>query len=100
MGAGRDMARDRVAGLDVKGFGVLHSRSLRIAMGKHELCHPVSQRRLADALRAADQPGVRNAPAAIGIQQRHLGIAMAEPGGRFARMRGRDVLLYLTGAHA
>ena len=49
---------------------------------------------------AADQPGVRNAPAAIGIQQRHLGIAMAEPGGGLARMRRRDVLLDLTGAHA
>ena len=41
-----------------------------IAMGKHEPRHPVGQRRLADALRAADQPGVRNAPAAIGVQQR------------------------------
>ena len=37
-------------------------------MGEHEARHAIGQRRLADALRAADQPGMRNAPAAIGIR--------------------------------
>src|SRR5215510_3163214 len=49
--------------------------------------HPIRQRRLADAARAADQPGVRNATAAIGFEQRLLGLAMAEQHGGLAWMR-------------
>ena len=69
-------------------------------MREHEARHAIGQRRLADALRAADQPGMRNAPAAIGIEQRRLGLAMAEQIGRFARMPDRRFLLGLARAHA
>ena len=69
-------------------------------MGEHEPRHPIGQRRLADTLRPADQPGMRNAPAAIGVQQGHLGIAMAEQRRGFARMHSRDLRFDLTGAHA
>src|SRR5947208_1641827 len=44
--------------------------------------------------------GVRNAPAAIGIQQRRLGLAVAEQIGRFAGMTGRRFLPGLARAHA
>ena len=98
--AGGDLARDRAAGLDVKLLGALHRRRQGVAVGEHEPRHAIGQRRLADALRAAKQPGVRNASAAIGVQQRHLGIAMTEPRAGFARMRCCDVLLDLAGAHA
>ena len=71
-----------------------------IAMREHEPRHPIGQRRLADALRAADQPGMRNTPAAIGVQQRRLGLAMPEQRGGLARMRDGDLRFDLTGAHA
>ncbi len=47
-------------------------------MGEHETRHAIGQRRLADALRADDQEGVRHAAAAIGGKQRRLGGGMAE----------------------
>ena len=49
---------------------------------------------------AADQPGMRNTPAAIGIEQCPFGIVMAEQGGGFARMRRRRIWFDLAGAHA
>jgi hypothetical protein len=55
-----------IVGIDRKRRRALHSRRLRMAMGQHEARHAIGQRRLADALRAADQPGVRDLPAAIG----------------------------------
>ena len=69
-------------------------------MREHEPRHAIGQRRLADALRAADQPGMRNAPAAIGVQQRRLRLAMPEQIGRLARMPDRGLLLGLARAHA
>ena len=57
---------------------VLHRRRRRIGMRQHEARHPIGQRRLADAALAADQPGMRHAPAAIGVEQRLLGLGMAE----------------------
>src|SRR5258708_34501339 len=69
-------------------------------MAEHKARHPIGQRRLADALRAADQPGVRNPPAAIGVQQRRLGLAMAGKRAGLARMRHADLRFDLTGAHA
>src|ERR1700675_4485809 len=100
MGAGRDVAGDRIGRVDEKRLGALHLGAKRIAMGEHEARHPIGQRRLADAGRAPDQPGMRNAPAAIGIQQGGLGLAMPEQRSGFARMGDRDLRLDLTGAHA
>ena len=100
MGARRDMARDRIGRINVQCLGALHIRCKGIAMREHEPRHSVGQRRLADALRAPDQPGMRNTPAAIGLQQCRLGFAMPEKCGRLARMGDGDPRFDLTGAHA
>ncbi len=60
-------------------------------MGEHEPRHAVGERRLADAARAADQPGMRHASAAIGVEQRLLGLGMAEEDGGLARMRATQL---------
>ena len=100
MGAGGDMASHRMRRIDLQRFGALHLGCQRIAMREHEPRHPIGQRRLADALRAADQPGMRNPPAAIGVQQRQFGLAMPEQRHGFARMRDGSGCLSLAGAHA
>src|SRR4051794_11475643 len=69
-------------------------------MREHESRHPISQRCLADALRAADQPGMRNAPAAIAIEQRCLRRAMPEQFAGLARAPDRDLIFGLARAHA
>src|SRR6516165_11720878 len=69
-------------------------------MGKDKARHSVGERRLADALRAPDQPGVRNAPASICVQQGCFLIAMTEQDGRLTRMRNGDLRFNLTRAHA
>ena len=66
----------------------LHRRGARIGMREHEARHAIGQRRLADARRPADQPGMVDTAAAIGLEQRPLGLVMAEQNGRLARMRG------------
>ena len=77
---------------------LLHRRRRRIGMRQHEPRHAIGQRRLADAGLAADQPGVRDAAAAIGVEQRLLGLGMAEQRGGLARMRqGVFVLGSLAG---
>ena len=55
----------------------LDLRSGRIRMSKDEAGEAVGERRLADALGADEQQGVRHASAAIGGQQRGLGVGMA-----------------------
>ena len=100
MGAGRDMVRDRVGRINPKPVGALHIGGERIAMRQHESCHAIGQRRLAYSCRTSDQPSVRNAPAAVGIQQCRLGFTMPEQLRSFARMNGCDLRLDLTGAHA
>src|SRR5215218_7217361 len=100
MGAGGDLARDGIIRIERERLGPLHRRRHGLGIREYEAGHAIGQRRLADALRAADQPGMRNAPAAIGFEQGHLGIAMAEPGGGFTRMRRRNALLDLARAHA
>src|SRR5207248_11155823 len=72
----------------------------RIAMSEHEARHAIGQCRLADTLRAADQPGMRNAPATISIEQGRLALAMPEEIGGLARMLDRNFLFDLAGAHA
>src|SRR6185312_3878424 len=69
-------------------------------MGQHEARHAIGERRLADALLSPDQPGMGNAPAAIGIEQCRLRLAMPEQDGGLARMRHRDLGFDLARAHA
>ena len=61
MGLGRDLARD-VIGADRRASVSARCTDRRqwIGVGEHEPRHAIGQRRLADALRAADQPGMRN----------------------------------------
>ena len=66
----RDAPRHRMIGVDVQRFRGLHRRRARIGMGEHEARHAVGERRLADAGRTRDQPGMREASAAIGVEQR------------------------------
>ncbi len=100
MGAGRDMARDRIGRINPKRLGALHVGRQWIAMREHEPRHAIGQGRLADPCRPPDQPGVRNTPAAVGIQQRRLGLAMSEQRGSFARRDGCKLRFDLTSAHA
>ena len=100
MRTSRDLARDGIIRIERKRLGALHRRRHGVGIREHEAGHAIGQRRLADALRTADQPGMRNAPAAIGIEQCHLGLAMAEQIGRFAGMPDRHFLLGLARAHA
>src|SRR5262249_2715615 len=57
-----------------------------IRMREHEARHAKGQCRLADALRTANQPGMRDTARAIGIEQRVLRIAMTEQHGCLTRM--------------
>ena len=65
-----DAARDRMVGVDRERGRLLHLRRGRIGMRQHEARETIGQRRLADAGRAADQPGMRNAPALVACEQR------------------------------
>ena len=100
MGAGRDQPGGRLGRIDRQRRGALHSGGPRIAMSQHEPCHAVGERCLADALRAADQPGMRHPRASIAIKQRALGIVVSEQRGVLAGMQHRHLRLDLTGAHA
>ena len=94
------MARGRRVRIDGERFGALHGRAERVAMGEHEARHAIGQRCLADALRAADQPGMRDPPALVGGKQRSLRLAVSEQHGSLARMGRRDLGLGLSRAHA
>src|SRR6266700_6323975 len=100
MGARGDKPRHRMVRIDPQRLGVLHVGGLRIAVGQHETRGPVGQRRLADALRTTDQPGVGNPAAAIGVQERSLGFAMTEQNAGLARRADRDFLFDLARTHA
>ena len=78
MGPRRDLVRHRVGWIDPERLRALNQGQKRIAIREHEARHAVGQCRLANALRAADQPGMRDSPAAIGVQQGRLGLAMPE----------------------
>src|SRR5690242_16637496 len=86
--------------IDRQRSGGPHGRRIGITVGEHETRHPVGERRLADALRSPEQPGMRDATAAIGIEQRRLSLAMPEQRSGFARMPDRNLLLDLARAHA
>ena len=87
------MTRNGVVAIDFQALGALCVFRQRITMGEHEARHAIGQRRLADALRTADQPGMRNASAAVGSQQRGLSLAMPEQSGGFARMWDNNLRL-------
>ena len=67
--------------------GRRHRPARRIGMGEQEAGEAIGERRLADALGAADQPGMVHAAAAIGVEQRALGRRVAEPLGPLLRRR-------------
>ena len=67
---------DMIGWIDKQRLCALHGRTQGVAMPEHEARHPIRQGGLANTLGAADQPGVRYAPAAISAQQRRLGLAM------------------------
>src|SRR5262249_10807778 len=82
LGLDRDAPGNRVIGVDVERFRRLNRRHARIGMGEDEARHAIGERRLADAGRPADQPGVRETRAPIGREQRALRLRMAvEDGG-------------------
>ena len=57
---------------------VLHGLRRRIGMREHKARKAVGQCRLADPGEAADQPGMRDAAAAIGVEHRRFGVGMPE----------------------
>ena len=81
------MPRRRIVWIDVKVGGFAHALGVRIGVGEHEPGETPGERRLADALRAADQPGVGETPVTIGRQQFRLGGRVADERLRVARMR-------------
>jgi hypothetical protein len=92
MGTGRDLPRRRVLRVDRKRRA---AGRRRVAMGEEEARDPIGERRLADALRAADQPGMVKAPGSERIEERRLGLAMAEERRLLARMRRAGELVRL-----
>ena len=99
VGPGSDPSCHGVRGIDGKRFSSTHCGRRRIGMAQHESRDPVGESRLADAFQSADQPGMVDAPAAVGVEQGQLGVAMAEPGGGLARM-GRLCRFALVGLRA
>ena len=82
-----DTARHRAVRRHGERRRLLHRRRRRIGMRQHECRHAIGQRRLADPRLAADQPGVRDAAALVGFQQRLLGLGVAEQRRGLARVR-------------
>src|SRR5687767_2354704 len=85
--------------IDRKRARELHFLAVRIRMRQHEARHAVSQRRFSDAARPADQPGVRDPAAAIGLEQYALCLRMPEQLLGFAWMQAVTGLLVIIGAH-
>ena len=65
------------------------SAALRIGMRQHEAREAIGQASPCRCRAAADQPGMRHAPALIGVEQRLLGLGMAEQRVGLARQLGR-----------
>ncbi len=81
------LPRRGTGGIDLKCLRTQHARTLRVGVGQHESRDPPGESRLADALRSADDPGMRHAPRAIGIEERSLGRRVTDKAHRLARMR-------------
>ncbi len=84
---GGDPARHRMFGIDGQRRRRCNIGRRRIGMSEHEARHAIGQRRLADALRAGDQKGVRHAAGAISGQQGGFRGRLAEQHAGRARMR-------------
>src|SRR3974377_646743 len=100
MGAQGDVARDRLIRVDRERLRALNTVGQPVAMAQDETSHAIGKGCLADALRAPDQPGVRDAPALVGIEQGALGLAMPKQLGSLARMWRAELGLGLLRAHA
>ena len=100
MGARRNTACDRISRIHLQAFRAGNFVGERIGVGEHETRHSVGERRLTYALRAADQPGVWNSPASIGVEQGYFRVTMTEQGGGFAGMRNQVLRFGLPRAHA
>ena len=86
MGELSDEPRRRMAGRDVEIARLADGGLGRIGIGEHETGKPPGERRLADALAAADQPGVGETALAIGGEQFLFGGLMADQRSHMARM--------------
>ena len=72
----------------------LCARCRRFGMREHEPRHAVGERRLADAARPADQPGMRHAASAVGFKKCLFCAGMSVKRERLARMRGGGVIAH------
>jgi len=82
-----DAVRDRMLPRNRERLRRLHVGRRGVRMREHETRHAIGQRRLADAGRSADQPGMRHAPAAVGVQHLLLGVGVAMEREDVARVR-------------
>ena len=78
--------RRRMVRLDIEVKRLAHRLRSRIGVGEHEAGEPPGERRLADSLPAADQPGVGEAPLAIGRKHFRFGALMTDQRIDMARM--------------
>ena len=84
----RDAARYRMLIRYCKRSRRLHRGRGRVGMRQYIARHAICERRLADAGRTADQPGVRQPAAAIGSEQRARGLGVPEQNRGRPRCRG------------
>ena len=89
MGEPGEQPRRRMSGLDMEVARLLHRLCRRIGIGEQKAGESPGERRLADPLLAADQPGVREAALAIGRQHFRFGALVADQRIDMARMRAR-----------
>ena len=69
MGARGDLMDDRMAGVDGEIDRAGNGRRCRIRAGQDEARQAIGERRLADAFRPLDQPGMVHASRTVGIEQ-------------------------------
>src|SRR5215831_8603709 len=94
MAASGDLAKRRCVGGNLDAGRA--SKEIAAAAGQDEAGEAEGERRLADAARARDQPGMMQAPRLPGAQQSCLGGSVADEDGILARRRDA----YLVGHDA
>jgi hypothetical protein len=82
-----DLAYRRATRRHCQGGRARDLRRFRVGMGEHEAGEAIGKRRLADALRPTDQPGVVHAARAVRVEQHTFGGRIAEPRRLFLRRR-------------
>jgi hypothetical protein len=82
----RDALRDRVIVRHRQRCRVANLRRRRIGMRQYEARHAIGERRLADARRPADQPGVGHAAGAIRVEHHLLGLGVTDEFAHLARV--------------